>query len=162
MINSTNKYKLKNGFLEVNNSQIKISYRKLRYGLDLLKFFGSITLIASFIKRLQNYRSLNTTYEHVLLWFFGLSSCILVYFFIRSLFKKTWFNTIELNDLIKIAIEEDYEKAENIDEDSKFELTFYKNNGREKIIELKNGNNQLENLLNDIKKRNTRIKIEQL
>lgn len=161
-MNSTQKYNLKNGLLEVSNSQIKISYRKFRYGLELFKFFGSITLISSFLKRLQNYSSLNTTYEHVLLWFFGLTSCILVYFFIRSLFKKVWFNTIELNDLIRIEIEEDYEKAENIDEDSKIELTFYKNNGREKIIELKKGNNQLENFLNDIKKRNTRIKIEQL
>tara|TARA_R110001606_G_scaffold252374_1_gene400208 strand:- start:716 stop:1204 length:489 start_codon:yes stop_codon:yes gene_type:complete len=162
MRNTTQKYKLENGILEINNSQIKISYRKLRYVLDIFIFFASIAFIASFIKKIQNFNNLNETYELVLFWFFGLSSCILVYFFTRSLFKKIWFNTIELNDLIKIEIEDDYEDHKNIDEYSKIELTFYKNNGREKIIELKKENNQLENFLDAIKIRNTRIKIEQL
>lgn len=161
-MNGIKKYQLEKGVLEVSNSEMKIVYKKLKYGLDILKFFGSITLITSFLKRLQNFENINKTYEYVLLWFFGLSSCILVYFFIRSLFKKNWFNTIELNDLVKIEIEEDYKDDVNIDEDSKIELTFYTNNGREKIIGLKKENNQLENFLTDIKNRNTRIKIENL
>ena len=162
MINTVQKYNLENGILEIDNSQIKIKYRKLKYGLDIFKFFAGVAFIASFLKRLRNSENINKTYDYILLWFFGLSSCILVYFFIRSLFKKIWFHTIELNDLVKIEIEDDYEKDENIDEDSKVELTFYKNNGREKIIELKKENNQLANFLNNIKKRNKRIKIEQL
>ncbi|TXD51950.1 MULTISPECIES: hypothetical protein [unclassified Polaribacter] len=157
---NTQTYQIINGVLEINNSEIKIKYKKFKYGLEIFKFFAGVAFISSFIKKIENYKNLHKTYELVLFWFFGLASCILIYFFIRSIFKKVWTNTIELNDLIKIEIGYDLEKEIEIDEDSKIEITLLKNNGREKKIELKKENGQLENFLSEIKQRNTRIKIE--
>ena len=80
--------------------------------------------------------------------------------FFHSLFKIVWINKIELNDILKIEVE-NYEE-EDIDEDSKIEITLIKNNGRKKIIELQKEKNQLESFLDEIKKRNSRIQVEHL
>ncbi|QTE22800.1 hypothetical protein [Polaribacter cellanae] len=90
---------------------------------------------------------------------FGLASICLVYFFLEIVFKNVWSNKIEINDLITIEIDNDVNE-DNIDEDSKIEITFKKNNGREKIIKLRKDKNQLESFLEEIQRRNARIKIE--
>jgi hypothetical protein len=161
-LKSIKTYHLINGFLEINNSKITIKYRKFKYGLEIFKFFAGVAFISSFIKKIENYKYINETYELVLFWFFGLASCILVYLVIHSIFKKIWTNTIDLNDLIKIEIYDYHENEEEPDKDSKIEITIIKNNGREKKIELKKENNQLKNFLSDIKEKNTRITIKHL
>ena len=63
--------------------------------------------------------------------------------------------------MVKIEINDDHEEDE-INEDSKIEVTFIKNNRRSKTIALKKKNNQLESFLENLKKRNSRIKIKHL
>jgi hypothetical protein len=158
-LKNTQTYQIINGALEINNSQIKIKYKKLRNGLKLVNFFVGVIYIISFIEKIENYESLNETYELITFWFFGLTSCILIYLFIRSIFKKVWTNTIELNDLMKIEISHNHEKEIEINQNSNIKITLIKNNRRERKFELKK-NDQLENFLSEIKQRNTRIKIQ--
>jgi hypothetical protein len=84
-LKNTQTYQIINGVLEINNSQIKIKYKKLRNGLKLVNFFVGVIYIISFIEKIENYESLNETYELITFWFFGLTSCILIYLFIYSL-----------------------------------------------------------------------------
>ena len=57
---------------------------------------------------------------------------------------------------------EDDKDEKEINEDSKIEVTFVKNNGRSKTIELKKENKQLAPFLEELKKRNSRIKIKHI
>lgn len=159
MKNVKNYYLIK-GYLEINNSTLKIKYKKYRYVLKVLKFFGSISFIYLFIKKVTNYQNISGIYENIKFWIFGFASIFLVFLFFHSLFKIVWINKIELNDILKIEVENDEE--EDIDEDSKIEITLIKNNGRKKIIELQKEKNQLESFLDEIKKRNSRIQVEHL
>lgn len=155
----TTSFKLIYGEAIINNTHIKIKYRKGKYALDVLKFFGSISLIYMFIDKINNYKIIIGVYENIKFWIFGIATIYLVYLFFEFIFKKIWFFKIPINEIVKIEIEDD-EKETEIDEESKIEITLIKNNGREKIFELKKENNQLEPFLEIIKKRNTRIKIE--
>lgn len=153
-------YYLIDGHLEINNSTLKIKYSKYRYALKVLKFFGSISMIYLFIKKTTNYQNITGIYENIKFWIFGFASIYLFYLFFYSLFKIVWINKIELNDIVKIEVEND--EGEDIDEDSKIEITLIKNNGRKKIIELQKEKNQFDPFLDEIKKRNSRIQIEYL
>lgn len=158
----TNSFKLIHGVVAINNTHIKIKYRKGKYALDILKFFGKVSLISLFVDMINNYKNIVGVYENIKLWIFGIASAYLVYMFFKFVFKKIWFFKIPINEIVKIEIENHEEETE-FDEDIKVEITLINNKGREKIIELNNNNNnQLENFLNNIKKRNTRIKIKSL
>ncbi|PWG05294.1 hypothetical protein [Polaribacter aquimarinus] len=155
-------YQVIDGNLEINNSEIKINYRKWKYVIILFKFFMSLLFISTFIKKVENYENIIGVYENIKLWFFGIVAVLIIYDFFRSLFKKVWVNKIDVNDLIKIEVYDENEEDENIDEDSKIEITLFKNNGRKKVIELQKEKNQIEYFLKDIKKRNSRIEIKYL
>ncbi|WP_026778141.1 hypothetical protein [Polaribacter sp. Hel_I_88] len=160
-LKNSKSFKITNGFLIINNSYLKIKYRKGKYALDVLKFFGSISLIALFLDKLKDYENIIGVYENAKFWFFALASVSLIYLFFEFIFRKKWINTLEINDLLKVEIGHN-KREENIDEDSKIEITFYTNNGKQKSIELKKQHNQLNQFLEILQKRNTRIKIEQL
>jgi hypothetical protein len=117
-------------------------------------------MIYLFIKKTTNYQNITGIYENIKFWIFGFASIYLFYLFFYLLFKIVWINKIELNDIVKIEVEND--EGEDIDEDSKIEITLIKNNGRKKIIELQKEKNQFDHFLDEIKKRNSRIQIEYL
>jgi hypothetical protein len=154
-------FNLIHGVLIINNSDVKIKYRKLKYALDVLKIFGSISLISLFIDKLKNYENSIGIYENIKFWIFGIASIYLVYLFFEFIFKSMWFSEIAIHEIIKMQIENDEDEKE-IDEDSKIEITLIKNNGRRKIIKLQKQKNQLQQFIEEIKKRNSRIKIEYL
>ncbi len=156
---SSESFKISNGFLTISNSYLKIKFRKGKYALDALKFFGSISLISLFIDKIKTYNELVNTYDFVLFWFFGLASIITIYFVIFYIFKEIWFQKIDLSDISKVEVYNDFDKKP-VDEESKIEITLIKNNGRQKSIELKKQNNQLNHFLETLQKRNTRVKIE--
>ncbi|WP_299012730.1 hypothetical protein [uncultured Polaribacter sp.] len=151
-------FKIIHGNLEINNSNLKIKYRKGKYVLDTLKFFGSISLISLFVDKLKNYNNIIGVYENAKFWIFAIASVYLVYLFFEFIIRKKWINRLEINNISKIKIEdeEDYKEP---DEDSKIEITFYTNSSLNKKIELQKQNNQLPEFLEELKKRNTRILI---
>ncbi|WP_435415693.1 hypothetical protein [Polaribacter aestuariivivens] len=154
-----NSFKLIKGTLEITNSEINIKYRKLKYALDLLKFFGGISLVSAFIDKVKNYEKIIGIYENIKFWIFGIASVYLVYLIFEFIFKRIWKFKIIINDIIKIEIENEDEKNEEIDDDSKIKIKIINSNGRYKKVELQKQNNQLEPFLEAIKKRNTRVKI---
>ncbi|WP_439128027.1 hypothetical protein [Polaribacter sp.] len=160
MKNSLN-YKIEHGFLEINTATVKIKYRKGKYALDVLKFFGSVSLISLFVDKLKDYKNIIGVYENTKFWIFAIASVYLVYMFFEFIFRKKWINTLEINDIIKIEIEDD-ERDKEIDEDSKIDITFYTNNGRRKKIDFKKENQKIDFFLEAVKKRNSRIQIEYL
>lgn len=157
----TTSFKLINGEVAINNTIIKIKYRKGKYALDSIKFFGSVSLISLFIDKINNYEIIIGVYENIKFWIFGIASIYLVYLFFEFVFKKIWFFKIPINEVVKIEIEDD-EKETEIDEDSKIEITLINNKGREKVIELQKQNKQLQLFLETLQKRNTRILIKYL
>lgn len=153
-------FSLIKGTLDVTNSTIKIKYRKLKYVIDILKFFGSISLIWVFINKIENYKEIIGIYENIKFWIFAIASIYLIYLLFEFVFKRIWISKITINEIVKIKVENDDVENEKVDEDSKIEITIINNIGRFKKIELQKQNNQLELFLDTIKKRNTRIKIE--
>jgi len=95
-------FKLINGVLIINNSDLKIKYRKLKYALDVLKIFGSISLISLFIDKLKNYENSIGIYENLKFWILGIASVYLVYLFFEFIFKRVWFFEIAINDITQI------------------------------------------------------------
>ena len=112
-----------------------------------------------FIEKMQNLENINNTYEYIKLVIFGIASLYLIYLLFYSLFKKVWINRLEINDLVKIIIDKNDDETK-IDEDSKIEVTLFKNNGRKKKIDLQKNKNQLTSFLEEMKKKNSRLKIE--
>tara|TARA_R110002126_G_scaffold291243_3_gene451345 strand:+ start:15324 stop:15797 length:474 start_codon:yes stop_codon:yes gene_type:complete len=156
-----NKYQLINGYILMNNSELYIKYSLKKYFYLFFKMIGSIAVLSSFVKKYNNYENIIGVYENIKFWIFGMASVYLVYLFFEFIFKSMWFSEIAIHEIIKMQIENDEDEKE-IDEDSKIEITLIKNNGRRKIIELQKQKNQLQQFIEEIKKRNSRIKIEYL
>lgn len=152
-------FNIEYGQLEINAAALKLKYNTLKYAFQVFKFLASIAFIVHFIEKIETYKELPNIYAHLKFWIFAIASLYLVYSGIRALFKNSWSNSIQLNDLTKLSIEED-EDENYEDEDSKVEIVLIKSNGREKVIALKTENMQLTTFLEEIKKRNTRIIIE--
>lgn len=152
-------YEITNGKLQINNSEIKIVYKEVKYFLETLKLLGAIAMIGTFAKKVNDFENITGVFEFIKFGLFGIASIYLIYLFFIIIFKRIWKNKIELNELIKVEIE-DGDKDDKIDEDSKIEVTFFKNNERSKTVNLKRKHNQLEPFLKEVKKRNSRIKIK--
>lgn len=146
-------FNLIKGQLEINNSEINISYNYKKFSSIIIKFFLSILFILSTKRRIENFETLVSNYDYIKFSLFILVTLFLIYEFIRSLFKDIWINKIELNEIVKVRIE-------NNEDEIEVEIKLIKNNGRAKLVKLKKEENQLETFLETLKKRNTRIKIE--
>ena len=154
-------YKLIDGELNIDNTHLCFTYSIQKYFKEFMKILGGIALMGSFLRKINNYDNIYGIYENIIFWIFAVGSSIIVYLLIEHIFKKIWSNKIELNDLVKIEID-NYEDEIDIDEDSKIEITLFKNNGRSKLVQLKKQNCSLQSFLDDIKKRNSRIIIKHL
>ncbi len=147
------KFKLINGIANVNNSEINLKIN--RFTKKEFIYHGKRFLVTTLILFVYNnfYKDeLNKTKYWESITFFNkyLILGITVLVFIYSVLYYKWKNKIVINDINSI---ETYKTINSLD------ITINMNNKRFKILEFNNECMEYKKFLEEIKKRNTRIKI---
>ncbi len=147
------KFKLINGIANVNNSEINLKIN--RFTKKEFIYHGKRFLVTTLILFVYNnfYKDeLNKTKYWESITFFNkyLILGIIVLVFIYSVLYYKWKNKIVINDINSI---ETYKTINSLD------ITINMNNKRFKILEFNNECMEYKKFLEEIKKRNTRIKI---
>ena len=153
-------FNLSNGKLRITNSEIKLKFNELKYLVDFIKLFGLIGLIMTLIKKVKNFENIEGFYENTKFIIFALASLILIYFFLEILFKRIWVNSISLENLERIEIYYSNKKGDEPEDDDKIEIELFSNNKRSKKIKLLKKERVLKTILEELKTKNTRLKIE--
>lgn len=154
------KYKIKNGNVTLTNSQVKVDYNFSTYVWNIIKFFAAIGLMVRFKSKIEDLDNINGFYENAKLIIIGLASLTLFYFFIEFIFKRIWKNTIEIENLEKVEIYNFNKREDKVDDDVKIELELISNNGRSKELKFYKIDNTINDFIEELRKRNTKIKVE--
>ena len=148
-------FKLIDGKVWVSNSEIKIKIN--RFSKKEFIYHGKRTLIGLTILFVYRYflkepLSDSQTWNYISDSWGWLGLALLISVFIYAIFFHIWRNTIQINDIEKIEVDTLIKQVD---------VTINMNNKRYKILEFDIDDKHHNNFVELLKKRNTRIKIEQ-
>lgn len=147
----TYKYILVDGYLEIDNEKISFSKRSD----DSLKKRNRSNIIITivFIGSLQYLMKINALHkvkDYIDVFLSALGLLVSAYLIYYLAFKKVWSKKITINTISKIIIKKD---------DYETEVIIKLLNKREKELNFRTLENQVEPFIEQLKKRNSRIKI---
>ncbi len=147
---------LVNGYVALDNTLMKIDNRKQSIKNDLkssslIIIVGGI-IIFNLFKKYQFSNGIETfkSLFYLGLQLLGIIGIIMILYY--AIFKKKWSNNISIRDIAIIEIDND--------DDFEHELTVITTNRREKILNFRKLEHQLEPFLEAIKKKNSRITVK--
>ncbi|WP_338731126.1 hypothetical protein [Mangrovimonas cancribranchiae] len=150
------RFVLVQGYVSMDNDTLYVENNKHNIVQDLksktiLPIIAGI-LLYNIIQKQKFNSTIETTKEIILLGFQWLGLIVIILIIAYLIFKIHWSNKIIINNLKKIEIDNS--------DDFVTEMTLTTVKNREKHMEFRKLENQLEPFLEEIKKRNSRIKIK--
>ena len=145
---------LVNGYIKIDNSKIVIEERNTELK-DRGGFIGILFALIC-ISLYHDFQKIETLksfffYFNIVLKFIGIITIIYLLFYIS--FQKKWSKRLIINELTKIVIESS---------EFEYDVKLVFNNARNREIEFRKLENQFEPFLELLKKRNSRIIIEEI
>ncbi|GGI57077.1 hypothetical protein [Winogradskyella haliclonae] len=158
MTKSKERFVLVDRYLEISNNQINIIDKKgKRIKNELFSKSNGwlivigVVLTGNIIRKLINGFSEKIA-DYISIGIQGLGLLFVVYIIIYLIFRHQWQNHIEIVDITSIEVDSE--------DDFEHELTLITNKKREKKMSFRKLENQIEPLIEAIKKRNSRVIIK--
>ena len=154
MSRNIEKFTLTNGFIEISNNQINIKEKGNSFKTRVVTAILVIAFIYRLINKSNIFSKTDITKDYFYLVILVIVSLLFLALLTYFVFFHHWKNSMKITTITKIEIDK---------EDSlETEISIITNKSRQKHIEFRNLENQVEPFLEELKKRNSRIEIKHL